>query len=183
MEGLGATALSAVHMYTRFSDQTATQLKRDNVILLHFSSFEMSCPSPLENKHKSFSSKLFAQHTLNGFKPRNLQKTKGMLWQFEYWPICIFKVFFFFHLFFSRFTCKVEERSYFDIYKLCFCFVFSAGINTKLVDSRPSSLAKFFSSGSGQEPGNTSSSEGEKDSPPPEWDSVPIPKAGSCKYS
>lgn len=52
----------------------------------------------------------------------------------------------------------------------------------KMMDSRPSSLAKFFSSGSGQELGNTSSSEGEKDSPPPEWDSVPIHKEGSCKY-
>uniref|UniRef100_A0A6J0UZ79 Transmembrane protein 131 isoform X2 n=1 Tax=Pogona vitticeps TaxID=103695 RepID=A0A6J0UZ79_9SAUR len=53
------------------------------------------------------------------------------------------------------------------------------GMNTKLLDSRPSSMAKFFSSASGQELGNTSSSEGEKDSPPPEWDSVPIHKAGS----
>ncbi|KAF7253195.1 hypothetical protein EYD10_00949 [Varanus komodoensis] len=95
------------------------------------SSFEMSCPSSLEIKpHKSFSSKLSAQHTFtNGFKPRNIQKTKG--------------------------------------------------INTKLMESRPSTLAKFFSSGSGQELGNTSSSEGEKDSPPPEWDSVPVHKTGS----
>ncbi|KAJ6667462.1 hypothetical protein lerEdw1_016583 [Lerista edwardsae] len=95
------------------------------------SSFEMPCPLSLENKqHKSFSSKLSAQHTFtNGFKPRNLQKTKGL--------------------------------------------------NTKLMDSRPPSLAKFFSSGSGHEPGNTSSSEGEKDSPPPEWDLVPIHKAGN----
>lgn len=62
---------------------------------------------------------------------------------------------------------------------VCLSFV---GISTKLMDSRPSSLAKFFSSGCGQELGNTSSSEGEKDSPPPEWDSVPIHKAGSCKY-
>ena len=59
---------------------------------------------------------------------------------------------------------------------------FHAGMNTKLLDSRPSSMAKFFSSASGQELGNTSSSEGEKDSPPPEWDSVPIHKAGSCEY-
>ncbi|KAJ7319683.1 hypothetical protein JRQ81_019194 [Phrynocephalus forsythii] len=95
------------------------------------SSFEMPCPSPLEIKqHRSFSTKLSAQHTFtNGFKPRNPQKAKGM--------------------------------------------------NTKLLDSRPSSMVKFFSSASGQELGNTSSSEGEKDSPPPEWDSVPIHKAGS----
>ncbi|XP_058042228.1 transmembrane protein 131 [Ahaetulla prasina] len=53
------------------------------------------------------------------------------------------------------------------------------GTSMKIMDSRPSSLAKFFSSGSGQELGNTSSSEGEKDSPPPEWDSVPIHKEGS----
>ncbi|XP_063999603.1 transmembrane protein 131 isoform X1 [Pogoniulus pusillus] len=52
------------------------------------------------------------------------------------------------------------------------------GPNSKLVESRPSVLAKF-PSGSGQELGNTSSSEGEKDSPPPEWDSVPLHKAGS----
>ncbi|KAK9401859.1 putative transmembrane protein [Crotalus adamanteus] len=53
------------------------------------------------------------------------------------------------------------------------------GTSMKIMDSRPSSLAKFFSSGSAQELGNTSSSEGEKDSPPPEWDSVPIHKEGS----
>ncbi|NXW05503.1 TM131 protein, partial [Fregetta grallaria] len=51
--------------------------------------------------------------------------------------------------------------------------------NSKLMESRPSVLAKFLPSGSGQELGNTSSSEGEKDSPPPEWDSVPLHKAGS----
>uniref|UniRef100_A0A8C3RI36 Transmembrane protein 131 n=1 Tax=Chelydra serpentina TaxID=8475 RepID=A0A8C3RI36_CHESE len=53
------------------------------------------------------------------------------------------------------------------------------GPNNRLMDSRPSALAKFLPSGSGQELGNTSSSEGEKDSPPPEWDSVPLHKAGS----
>ncbi|XP_075283229.1 transmembrane protein 131 [Opisthocomus hoazin] len=53
------------------------------------------------------------------------------------------------------------------------------GPNSKLMESRPSVLAKFLPSGSGQELGNTSSSEGEKDSPPPEWDSVPLHKAGS----
>ncbi|NWI99611.1 TM131 protein, partial [Crypturellus undulatus] len=53
------------------------------------------------------------------------------------------------------------------------------GPNNKLMESRPSVLAKFLPSGSGQELGNTSSSEGEKDSPPPEWDSVPLHKAGS----
>ncbi|XP_075567288.1 transmembrane protein 131 isoform X3 [Pelecanus crispus] len=54
------------------------------------------------------------------------------------------------------------------------------GPNSKLMESRPSVLAKFLPGGSGQELGNTSSSEGEKDSPPPEWDSVPLHKAGSC---
>uniref|UniRef100_A0A8C9EY02 Transmembrane protein 131 n=1 Tax=Pavo cristatus TaxID=9049 RepID=A0A8C9EY02_PAVCR len=49
----------------------------------------------------------------------------------------------------------------------------------KLIESRPSVLSKFLPGGSGQELGNTSSSEGEKDSPPPEWDSVPLHKAGS----
>ncbi|KAI6079553.1 Transmembrane protein 131 [Aix galericulata] len=53
------------------------------------------------------------------------------------------------------------------------------GPNSKLTESRPSVLAKFLPSGSGHELGNTSSSEGEKDSPPPEWDSVPLHKAGS----
>ncbi|XP_064931617.1 transmembrane protein 131 [Columba livia] len=53
------------------------------------------------------------------------------------------------------------------------------GPSSKLMESRPSVLAKFLPSGSGQELGNTSSSEGEKDSPPPEWDSVPLHKAGS----
>lgn len=61
----------------------------------------------------------------------------------------------------------------------CFSSVL-IGPNSKVVESRPSVLAKF-PSGSGQELGNTSSSEGEKDSPPPEWDSVPLHKAGSCK--
>lgn len=51
----------------------------------------------------------------------------------------------------------------------------------KLIESRPSVLSKFLPGGSGQELGNTSSSEGEKDSPPPEWDSVPLHKAGSCE--
>ncbi|XP_019384019.1 PREDICTED: transmembrane protein 131, partial [Crocodylus porosus] len=53
------------------------------------------------------------------------------------------------------------------------------GPNNKLMDNRPSALAKFLPGGSGQELGNTSSSEGEKDSPPPEWDSVPLHKADS----
>uniref|UniRef100_UPI00398E84E6 transmembrane protein 131 isoform X1 n=2 Tax=Pristiophorus japonicus TaxID=55135 RepID=UPI00398E84E6 len=53
----------------------------------------------------------------------------------------------------------------------------------KLVDGRPSPLVKFLSSGSGQEMGNSSSSEGEKDSPPPEWDVVPIPKSSSSSDS
>ncbi|XP_061287570.1 transmembrane protein 131 isoform X2 [Bos javanicus] len=48
---------------------------------------------------------------------------------------------------------------------------------SKLVDSRPPALAKFLPNS--QELGNTSSSEGEKDSPPPEWDSVPVHKPGS----
>ncbi|XP_005995907.1 transmembrane protein 131 isoform X2 [Latimeria chalumnae] len=57
------------------------------------------------------------------------------------------------------------------------------GPSNKLVDGRPSALSKFLPSGSGQELGNTSSSEGEKDSPPPEWDSVPIHKASSSTDS
>ncbi|XP_036599081.1 transmembrane protein 131 isoform X2 [Trichosurus vulpecula] len=55
------------------------------------------------------------------------------------------------------------------------------GTNNKLVDNRPPALAKFLPGG--QELGNTSSSEGEKDSPPPEWDSVPINKTGSSTDS
>ncbi|XP_032111251.1 transmembrane protein 131 isoform X4 [Sapajus apella] len=51
----------------------------------------------------------------------------------------------------------------------------------KLVDNRPSALAKFLPNS--QELGNTSSSEGEKDSPPPEWDSVPVHKPGSSTDS
>ncbi|KAM8975283.1 transmembrane protein 131 [Pelodytes ibericus] len=57
------------------------------------------------------------------------------------------------------------------------------GTNSKLVDNRQSMLAKFLPSRTGQELGNTSSSEGEKDSPPPEWDSVPIHKSGSSADS
>ncbi|KAJ8350384.1 hypothetical protein SKAU_G00255140 [Synaphobranchus kaupii] len=54
-----------------------------------------------------------------------------------------------------------------------------AGACGKLEDCRPSPLGKFRSNGSVQELGNSSSSEGEKDSPPPEWDSVPLLKVGS----
>nr|XP_055068518.1 transmembrane protein 131 isoform X1 [Misgurnus anguillicaudatus] len=46
----------------------------------------------------------------------------------------------------------------------------------KMVDERPSPLGKFQSNGSMQELGHSSGSEGEKESPPPEWD-VPINKS------
>ncbi|XP_045443208.1 transmembrane protein 131 isoform X6 [Pipistrellus kuhlii] len=52
---------------------------------------------------------------------------------------------------------------------------------SKLADNRPSALAKLLPNS--QELGNTSSSEGEKDSPPPEWDSVPVHKPGSSTDS
>ncbi|XP_021113702.1 transmembrane protein 131 isoform X2 [Heterocephalus glaber] len=51
----------------------------------------------------------------------------------------------------------------------------------KLVDNRPPALAKFLPNS--QELGNTSSSEGEKDSPPPEWDAIPVHKPGSSTDS
>ncbi|CAH2223362.1 transmembrane 131 isoform X1 [Pelobates cultripes] len=57
------------------------------------------------------------------------------------------------------------------------------GTTNKLVDNRQSVLAKFLPSRTGQELGNTSSSEGEKDSPPPEWDCVPIHMSGSSADS
>ncbi|PIO37855.1 hypothetical protein AB205_0142300 [Aquarana catesbeiana] len=57
--------------------------------------------------------------------------------------------------------------------------MFCAGTNSKLGENRQSVLAKLHPSRTGQELGSTSSSEGEKDSPPPEWDSVPIHKSGS----
>ncbi|XP_075446661.1 transmembrane protein 131 isoform X2 [Ascaphus truei] len=53
------------------------------------------------------------------------------------------------------------------------------GTNSKLVDNRQSALTQFLPSRTGQDLGNTSSSEGEKDSQPPEWDSVPIHKSDS----
>lgn len=59
-----------------------------------------------------------------------------------------------------------------------FLFWFCAGPH-KLVETRPPVLAKFLPGS--QELGSTSSSEGEKDSPPPEWDSVPVHRPGSCK--
>lgn len=61
---------------------------------------------------------------------------------------------------------------------LTFLSDFYAGTN-KLVDNRPAGLSKFLPSS--QELGSTSSSEGEKDSPPPEWDAVPVHKPSSCK--
>lgn len=51
----------------------------------------------------------------------------------------------------------------------------------KLVENRPVALSKFLPSS--QELGNTSSSEGEKDSPPPEWDAVPVHKPSSSTDS
>lgn len=49
----------------------------------------------------------------------------------------------------------------------------------KSVGSRPAALSKLLPNS--QELSSTSSSEGEKDSPPPEWDAVPVHKPGSCK--
>ncbi|XP_044144413.1 transmembrane protein 131 isoform X2 [Bufo gargarizans] len=57
------------------------------------------------------------------------------------------------------------------------------GTSSKLMENRQSLLAKLPPSRIGQELGNTSSSEGEKDSPLPEWDSVPIHKTGSSADS
>ncbi|XP_059100000.1 transmembrane protein 131 isoform X1 [Peromyscus eremicus] len=51
----------------------------------------------------------------------------------------------------------------------------------KLVDNRPAGLSKFLPNS--QELGSTSSSEGEKDSPPPEWDAVPVHKPSSSTDS
>uniref|UniRef100_A0A9J8CMX0 Transmembrane protein 131 n=1 Tax=Cyprinus carpio carpio TaxID=630221 RepID=A0A9J8CMX0_CYPCA len=48
-------------------------------------------------------------------------------------------------------------------------------ISGKISDDRPAPLGKFIVNGSMQELGHSSGSEGEKDSPPPEWD-VPLNK-------
>ncbi|XP_068124260.1 transmembrane protein 131 isoform X3 [Hyperolius riggenbachi] len=56
------------------------------------------------------------------------------------------------------------------------------GTNSKLGENRQTVLAKLLPSRFGQELGS-SSSEGEKDSPPPEWDSEPIHKAVSSPIS
>ncbi|KAJ8351780.1 hypothetical protein SKAU_G00232560 [Synaphobranchus kaupii] len=53
----------------------------------------------------------------------------------------------------------------------------------KLEDCRPPPLVKFLSSSLGQELGHSSSSEGEKDSSPPEWDSIPLHKTHSSTDS
>jgi len=47
-------------------------------------------------------------------------------------------------------------------------------------DDRLSPLGKFVSNGSMSELGHSSGSEGEKESPPPEWD-VPLSKTGNRK--
>nr|DBA33182.1 TPA: hypothetical protein GDO54_000907 [Pyxicephalus adspersus] len=57
------------------------------------------------------------------------------------------------------------------------------GANSKLGENRQTVLPKLHPSRTGQELGSNSSSEGEKDSPPPEWDSVPIHKSGSSADS
>lgn len=51
----------------------------------------------------------------------------------------------------------------------------------KLVGSRPAALSKLLPNS--QELSSTSSSEGEKDSPPPEWDAVPVHKPSSSTDS
>ncbi|XP_005166018.2 transmembrane protein 131 isoform X1 [Danio rerio] len=51
-------------------------------------------------------------------------------------------------------------------------------VNAKMGDDRPSPLGKFVSNGSMPELGHSSGSEGEKESPPPEWD-VPLNKNGN----
>uniref|UniRef100_A0A673J6H8 Transmembrane protein 131-like n=1 Tax=Sinocyclocheilus rhinocerous TaxID=307959 RepID=A0A673J6H8_9TELE len=51
-------------------------------------------------------------------------------------------------------------------------------ISGKMSDDRPSPLGKFVVNGSMQELGHSSGSEGEKESPPPEWDD-PFNKTGS----
>uniref|UniRef100_A0A8C1ZB82 Transmembrane protein 131 n=1 Tax=Cyprinus carpio TaxID=7962 RepID=A0A8C1ZB82_CYPCA len=48
-------------------------------------------------------------------------------------------------------------------------------VSGKISDDRPAPLGKFIVNGSMQELGHSSGSEGEKDSPPPEWD-VPLNK-------
>ncbi|KAI1885093.1 hypothetical protein AGOR_G00216640 [Albula goreensis] len=53
----------------------------------------------------------------------------------------------------------------------------------KLEDCRPSPLVKLLSGSLGQELGHSSSSEGEKDSSPPEWDSVPLHNSHSSTDS
>lgn len=54
-------------------------------------------------------------------------------------------------------------------------FMFVLTVDGKLEDGRPSLLAKLLSSGSVPELGHSSSSEGEKEGAPPEWD-VPLSK-------
>ncbi|XP_078514369.1 transmembrane protein 131 [Lissotriton helveticus] len=109
--------------------------KKEHLSELKSSSLELPYTTPLEIKHrKNFSSKVSVQQAvMNGPKPRNLQKSRGL--------------------------------------------------NNRVMDTRPSALMKFFPGGSGQEQGNTSSSEGEKDSPLPEWDSVPVSKESSSADS
>ncbi|XP_051563177.1 transmembrane protein 131-like isoform X3 [Myxocyprinus asiaticus] len=51
-------------------------------------------------------------------------------------------------------------------------------VSGKMGDERPLSLGKFLSNGTMQELGHSSGSEGEKESPPPEWD-VPLSKTGN----
>ncbi|XP_035266015.1 transmembrane protein 131-like isoform X1 [Anguilla anguilla] len=53
----------------------------------------------------------------------------------------------------------------------------------KLEDCRPPPLVQFLSGSLGQDLGHSSSSEGEKDSSPPEWDSVPLHKCHSSTDS
>ena len=79
----------------------------------------------------------------------------------------------------SRFKCRHPAVCF---RTRCVCDTCALTVDGKLEDGRPSLLAKLLSSGSVPELGHSSSSEGEKEFPSPEWD-VPLSKNSIRKSS
>ena len=123
-------------------------------IFMALSSLELPYVTPLENKQrKSFTSKALYPLT-NIPKTRPVQKQR-----------CEFSL----NLHLNAVNPALCFRT------RCVCDTCALTVDGKLEDARPSLLAKLLSSGSVPELGHSSSSEGEKEFPSPEWD-VPLSK-------
>ncbi len=120
-----------------------------------YSSLELPYVTPLEkqDKQRKTFTKTLANTGIHSVpKPRALSKSKCQISAFP-----------------PNFWISVNSRNHFET-----TFILSARVvSGKMGDDRPSPLGKFVVSGSMQELGHSSGSEGEKESPPPEWD-IPL---------